>query len=197
MQLKCPLILASASPRRKVLLEQLGLSFKIHASDVDEQFNPEEPPETIVQYLADKKCKAISPSYPQSLTLAADTIVVLEGKILGKPTDSEEARNMLSSLSNNQHQVLTGIALSHPESSRHLTTYEKTLVTFDSLSDQEITSYINTGSPFDKAGSYGIQDDQGALYISHIQGDYYNVVGLPLHRLYQSLKTHFQDLLVL
>ena len=195
MKLNCPLILASASPRRKALLQQLGLEFSVQKSNADESFNPMAPPETIVQELAQKKADIIASGFPRSLTLAADTIVVLDHKILGKPTDREDAIRMLTSLSNRQHVVYTGIALSHPQSHRKVTGYESTKVNFAPLTPAEIESYVSTGSPMDKAGSYGIQDDQGALYVSGIVGDYYNVVGLPIHLMYTILKKNFDDLL--
>lgn len=197
MQLMCPFILASASPRRKKLLEQIGLSFEVHASDADESFDVNDSPENIVKQLAARKSKPVATLYPDSLILSADTIVVLEDAILGKPESETEAIRMLGRLSNNQHEVYTGIALSHPQSKRFFTDFAVTKVTFAPLTEVEITSYVATGSPMDKAGAYGIQDDRGALFISEIQGDYYNVVGLPLHTFYTSLKTNFDDLLTI
>ena len=197
MDLICQFVLASASPRRKQLLEQLGLAFKVHPSHVDETYNTKDSPPSIVKGLAKRKAHAIEHLYPESLILAADTIVVIEEEILGKPANQVEARTMLHRLSNSQHTVYTGIALSHPLSGRTVTSSEATEVTFSKLEESEIEAYIATRSPFDKAGGYGIQDDQGALYISGIQGDYYNVVGLPLHKFYQMLKTYFDDLLII
>lgn len=196
MKLGCPIILASGSPRRRVLLKQLGLDFNVHVSDVDESFSPEDPPEHIVQELAQKKADVIAPRFRDALTIAADTIVVLNGNVLGKPTNRQHAIDMLKALSGKQHAVYTGIALHHPESDRRITAYAETKVTFASMTTQEIESYVATGSPMDKAGSYGIQDDQGALYVSSIDGDYYNVVGLPLHTFYTVLKESFDDLLI-
>lgn len=195
MKLGCPIILASGSPRRRLLLEQLGLEFTIHVSDVDESFNPEDPPEHIVQELAQKKADVIAPRFHDSLTIAADTIVVLDKKILGKPVDRDDATQMLAALSGRKHDVYTGIALQHPASNRKVTSYASTRVRFAEMTRQEIESYVSSGSPMDKAGSYGIQDDQGALYISGIEGDYYNVVGLPIYTLYSVLKESFDDLL--
>ena len=196
MKLNCPLILASASPRRRTLLSQLGLEFSVHISFVDEFFNVEDPPERIVQGLAQKKADAIAPRFPDSLTLAADTIVVFQHKILGKPSTKDDAIRMLKTLRDNQHVVYTGLALQHPQSNRKITTHASTQVTFGPMTIEEIESYVSTGSPMDKAGAYGIQDDQGALYISGINGDYYNVVGLPIHTMYRALKTNFDDLLM-
>ena len=197
MKINCPLILASGSPRRRLLLNQLGLKFNIHVSDVEETFNPDDKPEIIVQKLAEKKAGAVAPEYPDSLTLAADTIVVLNGEILGKPIDQKDASRMLALLSGKQHYVYTGISLMHPVSKRSVQAFASTKVTFAQMTPQEIESYVSTGSPLDKAGSYGIQDDQGSLYILGVEGDYYNVVGLPLRTLYEALKSNFDDLLIL
>lgn len=195
MRFNCPLVLASGSPRRKKLLEQLGLSFEVHVSDADESFDPDDTPADIVRQLAEIKANAISASFPDALVLAADTIVVSDGEVLGKPVDAQAATETLRKLSGNTHQVFTGIALHHLVSDRRIQAFEETNVTFARLSDAEIAGYVATGSPMDKAGAYGIQDDQGALYIPRIEGDYYNVVGLPLHRLYTTLRLHFDDLI--
>lgn len=195
MRLRTDLILASGSPRRKYLLELLGLSFRVHVSDVDESIDPATPPAAMVEALAQRKAEAISATHPNALTLAADTIVVLGTEILGKPEDEEEAAHMLRCLSGQTHTVYTGIALHHPPSERYIAAHEATDVTFATMSEAEIAAYVANGSPMDKAGAYGIQDDQGALYIERIDGDYYCVMGLPLHRLYTVLKTHFADLL--
>ena len=196
MRFRCPLILASASPRRKKLLEQLGLDFIVQASDVDESFEAGTPPDSIVRTLAQTKAEAISQQYSDALVLAADTIVVLEDDILGKPTGNREAAQMLTRLSGKTHTVFTGIALIHRPTSRTITAFESTRVTFAPMTQDEIQQYVATGSPLDKAGAYGIQDDQGALYIERIEGDYYNVVGLPVHRLYKTVCEYFGDLLV-
>lgn len=195
MNLTVPFILASQSPRRQHLLTQLGLAFTVKASDVDEVVVPGLAPDAVVQSLALQKAATIAEHQPEALTLGADTIVVLDGEILGKPTDEDEARHMLRSLSGETHIVYTGIALIHPATNRTSTACEMTRVTFAEMSEPEIDSYVSTGSPMDKAGAYGIQDDRGALFISRIEGDYYNVVGLPLHRLYSELKRNFRDLL--
>lgn len=196
MRLRTDVILASGSPRRRHLLKQLGLSFRVHASDVDETIDSNLLPSVMVEALAQRKAAAISSLYPHALTLAADTIVVLDNQVLGKPENEAEAARMLNSLSGRIHTVYTGFALHHPTSARFITAHEATQVTFATMSGDEIASYVATGSPMDKAGAYGIQDDQGALYIQHIDGDYYCVMGLPLHRLYTVLKTEFADLLV-
>ena len=138
---------------------------------------------------------SISHDHPEALTLGADTVVLLNGEVLGKPRSEAEARSMLGRLSGATHTVCTGLALLHPSSGRSVTGNEATQVTFAELSDEEIAGYVATGSPMDKAGAYGIQDDYGALFVSSIDGDYHNVVGLPLHRLYRMLTQHFADLM--
>ncbi len=196
MQLSTPLILASRSPRRRKLLEQLGLDFTVQASTVEETVTPGLSPEHIVQTLAESKALDVAASHADALTLGADTLVVLDGHVLGKPADAEEARSMLRRLSGRTHTVYTGLALVHPASRRTCTAYEATMVTFAVLEPDEIDAYVASGSPMDKAGAYGIQDDLGAVFVRRIEGDYYNVVGLPLHRLYRLLRDDFTDLLV-
>ncbi|MFK7848477.1 MAG: nucleoside triphosphate pyrophosphatase [Rhodothermales bacterium] len=196
MKFTCPFILASGSPRRKQLLLQLGMDFRIQVSDADESFVAGTAPALIAEQIATRKVDTISALTPNALTLAADTIVVIDDEVLGKPETANEAIEMLSRLRNRQHYVYTGLALSHPASGRQIIAHEKTGVFFADLSDEEISTYVAGGSPMDKAGAYGIQDDRGALFVSRIEGDFYNVVGLPLHRLYEMVKQHFSDLLV-
>lgn len=193
LRLRVPLVLASRSPRRSHLLEALDLAFEIHPSDTDETIPEGASPDEAVRLLAQQKAESVAPHHPEALTLGADTIVVLGGDVLGKPADPTDAATMLGRLSGRSHTVYTGLALVH--AGHTVTAHEATEVTFASLTDGEIDAYVRTGSPLDKAGAYGIQDDLGALFVEHIQGDYYNVVGLPLHRLYRTLRTHFADLL--
>lgn len=195
MHFSVPFVLASSSPRRRQLLERLGIEFVVEPSDIDELVPEEAAPDEIVRRLARDKAATVAHMRPDSLVLAADTIVVLNGTILGKPVDADDARRMLRSLSGVTHTVYTGIALSHHASGRSIAASEATHVTFAHLTEGEIHSYVAGGSPMDKAGGYGIQDDQGALYVERIDGDYYSVVGLPLHRLYQVLKSDFGDLM--
>lgn len=194
MRLSAPLVLASASPRRRHLLEQLGLTFTIHPNPDEEVIPPGLPPSEIVERLAREKAEPIARLHPEALTLGADTIVVLDGEVLGKPASPAEARSMLRRLSGRTHTVYTGIALFHPTSGRSASAHESTNVTFAPLSDEEIAAYVAGGSPLDKAGGYGIQDDTGALFIPRIEGDYFTVMGLPLHRLYRLLRDEFTDL---
>ncbi|MGD8414054.1 MAG: Maf family protein [Candidatus Latescibacterota bacterium] len=188
------LILASRSPRRRSLLEKLCIPFEIIASDVEEVVDPDWTPAETVVKLSVEKAQQVAAANPERLVLAADTIVVLDGHILGKPDSPTEAIDMLSRLSGRTHEVLTGVALFHLASDRKVFDYERTQVTFSSLEDDEIEAYVDSGSPLDKAGAYGIQDDRGSLFISGISGDYYNVVGLPLNLLYRLTKRHFPDL---
>lgn len=193
------IILASASPRRAALLKQIGLSFDVQPSDIDESFNSNDEPEKIVQKLAAQKAEHIASIYGESFIIAADTMVFLDGKNLGKPDDYKTAKKMLQSLSGNTHDVYTGVCLiragKHTKKQKRILFFERTKVTFATLTDQEIERYIRNEHPFDKAGSYGIQDDLGALFVKHLNGDYYNVVGFPLHAFYQNIKNHFPEIL--
>jgi septum formation protein len=186
------LILASGSPRRKKLLSMLGLSFKVIPSEIEEIIDPGKRPSKIVKDLAYQKGISVANNHPDSLVIAADTIVVLNNKVLGQPDDKSEAIRMLQSLSGRTHEVYTGVALiktgKYAEVIREIRFYERTKVSFASLLESEILEYVKSGSPMDKAGAYGIQDERGALYISGIEGDYYNVVGLPIHKFYQKMK---------
>lgn len=180
-----PLILASASPRRKELLEQANLSFQILTSQVEESFDPQLQPEEIVTELAYQKAKDVSNKVHPAYVLGCDTIVVLDGKILGKPANDKEAFQMLEMLSGRTHFVYTGVAIINPE--REVKFFEKTEVEFWELTSEEIMSYILTGEPFDKAGAYGIQGI-GSYLVKGIKGDYFSVVGLPLSRTLRELK---------
>jgi nucleoside triphosphate pyrophosphatase len=188
-------VLASQSPRRKILLQQLGLSPEVIPSHAPEVVPPGADPIELVQSLATDKAANVGALHPKALVLGADTIVVLDGQILGKPVDEDDARQMLSSLSARSHTVFTGIALVHQETGRSRSTFAETTVTFGGLSSVEIARYVAGGSPMDKAGAYGIQDDAGALFVDQIQGDFYNVVGLPLRTMYLLLEREFSDLL--
>jgi septum formation protein len=136
--------------------------------------------------------KARALDAPDALVLAADTVVVLDGEVLGKPADAAAARRTLGRLSGRTHTVVTALALRH--GGRETTTHETTAVTFAALSDAEVDAYVATGAPLDKAGAYGIQDDAGALLVARIDGDYFNVVGLPVRRLYETLRAFVPDL---
>jgi len=186
------IILASASPRRRELLAQIGLKFEVITSDTDESFENSMPVEDIVKKLAFEKAHAVAKqvSDDNSIIIGADTVVYYDGIILGKPQDEAHARDMLTMLSGNTHQVLTGFAVIRLCDNKVVAHYEKTNVTFRLLSENEIDNYIKTKEPFDKAGGYGIQG-LGATFVSGINGDYNNVVGLPLCSLSQCLKNKF------
>lgn len=185
------IVLASASPRRKKLLTQLGLIFEILPSNTDEIITSDVPSE-IVTELAREKAVAVSAKVPDALIIGADTIVVHDGKILGKPENEAEALMMLCTLCGRQHSVFTGVSLITTGNDGTVlhehSFFEETKVWFSSLSDAELKSYIATGSPMDKAGAYGIQDDWGAALVEKIEGDFYNVVGFPLNRFYREMK---------
>ncbi len=185
------IVLASQSPRRKKLLNQLGIIFEIIPSYTEEIITSTNPID-IVSELSLQKANDVATSISHALVIGADTIVVLNGTILGKPKNPEEAINMLSELSGKVHSVFTGVSFvitgsNHTISSTY-TFFEETKVRFSSLSEDEIQSYVASGSPMDKAGAYGIQDDWGSVFVERIEGDYYNVVGFPLNRFYQELK---------
>lgn len=177
------------------MLRRLGLRFAVVPSGASEAVEPGTAPAEAVERVARRKGRRVAAAHPEAIILAADTTVILDGRALGKPADEAEAHRMLRQLSGRTHEVFTGIALVHPGSGRLVSAHERTEVTFGALSDVEIAAYVSTGSPLDKAGAYGIQDDLGALLIERIRGDYYNVVGLPLRRLYVMLRDRFPDLL--
>ena len=179
------LILASSSPRRKELLENLQLSFKTVSSDVDENYDPHWAPDEIVMELASRKAKAVALNYPSSFVIGSDTIVVKDDQILGKPQTHEEAFSMLQILSGSMHSVFTGVSIITPK--EEIIFYEKTDVEFWELSQEEIHQYLDTGEPFDKAGAYGIQGF-GSVLVKKITGDYFAVVGLPVARTMRELK---------
>lgn len=181
------LVLASASPRRKKLLQQLGFELKIDPSSVEEVFDVSLEPSLMAKNLASLKAEDVSLRHPSEIVLGADTIVVLDGLMLSKPVDAEDAKAMLRLLSGRTHHVWTGVCLIKRETDTIVRFAECTEVQFAALSGREIDAYVATGSPLDKAGAYGIQDDWGAVFISGINGDYYNVVGLPLHAVYRNL----------
>ncbi|HIT57801.1 MAG TPA: septum formation inhibitor Maf [Candidatus Galloscillospira stercoripullorum] len=176
------IILASQSPRRRELLERMGIrNFRVVSADIDEREEEQLPPEQLVCRLALRKAEAVAEKAPKgAVIIAADTVVSLDGTVLGKPGDKLEAFKMLSTLSGNRHQVYTGLCVIWDGDKR--TEYEVTDVTFRELGEKEIEDYIATGEPMDKAGAYGIQG-YGALLVERIEGDYYNVMGLPVCRL--------------
>lgn len=188
IRLDAPLLLASASPRRRFLLSLLGLNFDTTSVDINEDSFSSIQPHEIVCELAERKAIEACKLFTDKIIITADTLVFLDNRILTKPKDSNDAYSILKTLSGKTHQVYTGLALYFSKRDIKNIDYEKTDVTFRQLDDDEIWAYIQTGSPMDKAGAYGIQDDFGAVFIERIEGDYYNVVGLPLCKLYKMLK---------
>lgn len=189
-------ILASSSPRRKKLLEQINLTFEICPSEVEEVVDDSLLPEEVVTDLAKRKGEDVAAGKPDALIIAADTIVFFDSHILGKPASRDEAFEMLKNLSGHSHIVYTGVYTARTKGNdiiNSFTLFEKTIVTFGTLTDEDILRYIDKESPYDKAGSYGIQDDLGSLFVKRIEGDYNNVVGFPLYSFYQSLKTTFPE----
>lgn len=183
------LLLASGSPRRRELLDSLGIKVE-HAQlhDVDESYPADMSPMKVPEYLSRLKSQAYrSELAGDEVLVTADTVVVLDGKVLGKPVDEAEAKAMLHSLSGRVHQVVTGVTLA--TSSRSVTFSEVTDVEFDTLSDSEIDYYVANFKPFDKAGAYGIQEWIGYVGVKGIRGDYYNVMGLPVNSLCRHLKS--------
>lgn len=182
-----PLILASASPRRRELLTAAGLSFTTCPVDIDESFRQGETPEAHVERLARQKAEAALERHAEAVVLGADTVVVISGRVLGKPRDGAEARDMLSSLAGTSHDVLTGIALLSAR--RTVVEHARTTVWMAPMSAGEIAEYVGSGEPFDKAGAYAIQG-LASRFIERIAGNYANVVGLPVSLVYARLKDY-------
>jgi septum formation protein len=189
-----PLILASESPRRRKLLRQIGMKFRVIPSRTAEMISPTQTPGDNAKRIALEKATEVARRIRNGIVLGADTIVVLDHRVLGKPKSKDEAKRMLRSLSGREHSVFTGFALLDAQTGQHCTGVEETRVRFRVLEEQEIVSYVDSGSPMDKAGSYGIQDDYGAVFVEKINGCFYNVVGFPLARFYSALQRFVADL---
>ena len=173
------MILASQSPRRRVLLGLLRLPFTVCSADIDESMDPGKPVAEEVARVSREKALAV-PRQAEDVVIAADTVVVIDGQVLGKPRDKADAERMLAMLSGREHQVMTGLTVLRGQWAESVT--EISQVRFKELTNREIREYIATGEPMDKAGSYGIQG-YGALFVEHIDGDYFNIMGLPVCRL--------------
>ncbi|WP_079703896.1 Maf family protein [Daejeonella lutea] len=180
-----PIILASKSPRRQELLKLMGIDFRVVLKEVDESFPDGLEPHEIALYISEKKAKAFDEMVIDEIVITADTIVVIDGKILGKPESEENAFEILTTLSGNMHQVITAVSLL--KNGQIHSFYEISEVFFKPITEEQIRYYIKTGNPMDKAGAYGIQEWIGLVAIEKINGSYTNVVGLPTHRLYQEL----------
>lgn len=179
-------ILASQSPRRRELLGLIGIAHEVMPADIDETVWPDEQPLPHCERLAREKAHVLALRHPDAVVIAADTIVVLDGAILGKPVDAADARRIIRLLSGRVHTVCTAIAVAR--GGRTESAVEQVEVTFRHLSDEEIAAYVDTREPMDKAGAYGIQDDVGAIFVERIEGCFYNVVGFPLTRFYMRFK---------
>ncbi len=182
------IVLASKSPRRAEILTAVGWPFEQMAANVDESRLGSEDAASYVKRLARSKAETIAKKIPMGLVLGADTVVVIEGEILGQPCDDQDARRMLNLLSGKWHGVLTGVALmraSQPTGA--VVAHEMTRVRFSEMSAEEIDWYVSTGEPLDKAGAYAVQG-KGGLFIDEIQGDYFNIAGLPVRRIYEMLR---------
>lgn len=182
-----PILLASQSPRREQLMALLPWAFEVCTKNVEEQIDSQLTPALNVQNLAKQKAQAVADEQEGAWVVGADTVVCYQGRIMGKPKDEAEAKEILRVLSGKTHQVYTGVAILCKEKDICHTFYQETQVTMQILTEAEIEDYVATGEPNDKAGAYGIQG-YGARYITEIHGDYYNVMGLPVHALYSQLK---------
>ena len=182
------IILASASPRRQELLRNAGIPFTVQPADIDESLRAGESPLEYTKRLGQEKALKVFQFRPNDIVLAADTTVVVDQEILGKPRDHDDAARMLRLLSGRTHQVITGVCLMGPRQEAQIHS-ETTLVTMSTISDEEIRAYVATGDPMDKAGAYGIQG-VASRWIPRIEGDYSNVVGLPVARVYRMLRDY-------
>lgn len=181
------IILASKSPRRKQLLEMIGLEFEVAASDINEDLKENLPPDEFVKKLSLLKAEDIAKRFPNSIIISADTVIVLENKTIGKPKDEKHAKEILKNCSGNTHKVLTGFTILDSSNSNVVSKSVETKVTFRKMSDVEIESYIASGEPLDKAGGYAVQGI-GSVFVEKIEGDFFNVVGLPVYNVAEELK---------
>jgi septum formation protein len=186
--MRVSLILASRSPRRRRLLRQAGYRVRVVPSGIEEPVDPDHTPTQHVRKVALDKALHVARRFRQAVVVAADTEVILRGRIFGKPVSAADARRMLATLSGKTHVVHTGVALVNAADGRRRTFVESTRVTFRRLSRAEIAAYVASGSPMDKAGAYGIQDDHGAVFVERIEGCFTTVVGFPLARFHRELE---------
>lgn len=178
-------MLASASPRRQALLKEIGVEFTVFVRDVYEFYPEDIHPRAVAVLISENKAKAYDDLDKKHIIITSDTIVTIDGEIFGKPADEAEAEKMLTRLSGKTHSVITGVTIFHKGKFKSIS--EETLVTFRNLRKEDIRHYITTYKPFDKAGAYGIQEWIGKIGVSRIDGDYYNVVGMPISRVYHEL----------
>ncbi|MCD8540204.1 MAG: Maf family protein [Leadbetterella sp.] len=190
MKINEKIILVSASPRRKQILLEAGFRFEVISTPVDESFAPDIPAGKVPEILARRKVEAFGNEDPGTIVIGADTVVIVNGTILNKPENRQQAVEMLQGLSHNTHQVVTGVCI---QANRGLITFsDTTLVHFKALNDQEIEYYVDHFSPYDKAGGYGVQDFIGMVGIDRIEGSFYTVMGLPVHKVYEHLKPYIR-----
>jgi septum formation protein len=186
-----PLILASSSPRRQYLMREAGFEFTVEKPEADESFPPNLPVDQVARYLAVKKAEQFRTTIHHEIVVTADTVVILDGEILNKPADRDEAIAMLHKLSGRTHLVMTGVCILSAEKEESFD--DTTEVTFKQLTQQEIEYYVDHYKPYDKAGAYGAQDFIGMIAIEKIVGSYFNVMGLPIHKVYEVLSNLFLD----
>ena len=186
-------LLASQSPRRSMLLTQIGIIFKTLPSNFIEDLTINLPPSNLSMNLAENKAKAVAKKYKSSWVIGADTIVTLKGKIFGKPNSFDEGNEMLRALSGKTHDVFTGVSIQNRKKKINITFYERTKVTLKKLTDEDIFFYLKNHKPYDKSGSYGIQG-YFSVFVKKIDGCYFNIVGLPIHKLYLKLKSIEEEL---
>lgn len=190
MKQRRPIILASSSPRRQYLMTEAGFTFTVQKPDVEEDFPEDMPVADVAVYLARKKAEYFRSTMGDNVVITADTVVVLGDQIMNKPADRDEAISMLTHLAGNDHVVITGVCLLSKE--KELSFQDRTIVTFRKLNAEEIAFYVDHYKPYDKAGAYGAQDWIGMIAIEKIQGSYFNVMGLPIHKVYEYLVNQFQ-----
>lgn len=181
------IILASRSPRRRQLLEQIGLKFEVRESEYEENMSAMDNPYELSKFLALKKCEDVARHYEDAIIIAADTFVFFEGKFIGKPKNNDEVVKMMRSFSGVKHEVVSGLAIIDKLNNKVVSDYGVCKIKFSDLDDQEIINYAEKTQPFDKAGGYALQEEAGA-FLESVEGDYYSVVGLPLNKVYLVLK---------
>jgi len=181
------IVLASKSPRKKELLKQFGIKFTVDVSNIEEKVNPKLEPKQVAKQLSLIKAKDVARRHEDAIIIAADTFVVLDNEIIGKPKSEGDAKKILKKLSNKPHLVMTGFTVIDTKTGRTITKSVETKVYFKKLTTNEIDNYVKSGEPLDKAGAYGIQE-KGAIFIEKIEGDYSNVIGLPIFKLMETLK---------
>ncbi len=186
LKTRFPIYLASKSPRRFEILRNVGFAFQVMEQDFDEKIPSNMPVDSIPLFISNAKLTSLGVNVANNIVICADTVVNLSTGSLGKPASKSDAKVMLSQLSNNTHRVLTGVSIGTPTGVIEFV--DTTSVTFKKLDDWEIDFYVENFQPFDKAGSYGIQDFIGMIGITHMEGSFYNVMGLPIHRVYEALK---------